>query len=289
MMGSLYAASQRRKRVGVPNNPIPLGDNDTTATLLGDVLNVYTYRPSCTSPKLLVGYHGLSRDAVGLRDTSNTQGLPLCLTVVCPLFDEARFNSDAFQQAGIVKTVNDVYVFNDQANWTTHYSYALVEWVRAREGRPTMPVIHWGNSAGGQYVSRLAAFHPPPNTQRIVVSNPSTHVRASLTENIPFGFNGLPAQYNKTEMLKAYLAYPLTIYLGELDNDPNHPDLSKSDAAMRQGTNRLERGEFVFAEGQEVATANGWPFNWRKVIALGEGHGWGGMIDAPELAQAIAP
>jgi hypothetical protein len=74
-----------------------------------------------------------------------------------------------------------------------------------------------------------------------------------------------PAQ--EEAMLKDYLADPVTIYLGGDDNDPNDPELSRSAAAMRQGDDRLERGQFVYNEAEQLAASKGWDFNWELVIA----------------------
>jgi pimeloyl-ACP methyl ester carboxylesterase len=151
---------------------------------------------------------------------------------------------------------------------------------------PGDETIAFGHSAGGQFLSRVAAFGPDI-FDKMIIANPSTHVRASLTEDIPYGFDGYFSSQQKEAMLKDYLSDPVTIYLGGSDNDPNAPDLSQSAGAMRQGDDRLERGLFVYNEAKQLAASKDWDFNWELVIADGVGHTPSGMFNAPEFQHAF--
>jgi pimeloyl-ACP methyl ester carboxylesterase len=149
-----------------------------------------------------------------------------------------------------------------------------------------MPVYLFGHSAGGQFLSRVAAYQPPAGVMRFVIANPSSHVRASLTDDAPFGFRGVS---NGEALLRQYLALPITIYLGEDDEDPSDPDLSTRSAAVAQGPHRLARGRFVFNEAKNYAENNHLPFNWRLVITNGVGHTADGMLRSEAAPSAFAP
>jgi pimeloyl-ACP methyl ester carboxylesterase len=285
MMGSILSASRRRVEVAVPTNPFPVGNTTSSTTLNNDLMTVYNYRANCTNPGGFIVLSGSARNASGALGNAIDHSNATCLVSCAPLFDEARWDFAGYQLAGVVDSDLNPRPF---AEWTTHNIHALIDWMRAREGRPTMPMSMFGHSAGGRHNSRLSAYHCPPGIRRIIVSNPSDHVRASLTEDTPYGFNDLPAGFNRTEMMKAYLAVPMTIYLGTEDTDSADPELTHSAAAERQGANRFERGNFVFNEGEDVAAANGWPFNWRLVHAPGVGHSSEGMFESPAFAQAWA-
>ena len=45
--------------------------------------------------------------------------------------------------------------------WTVDMVPELVSWARRREGRLDAPYYLFGHSAGGQFLSRVAAFAPP--------------------------------------------------------------------------------------------------------------------------------
>ena len=162
----------------------------------------------------------------------------------------------------------------------------IIPWAKSEIGG-TPKVYLYGHSAGGQFLSRVAAYERIPGIARYVVANPSTHVLPSLSEDVPYGFDQLSTNSAERAALRAYLALPLTIYLGEDDNDPNDPDLTNGSAAQRQGDHRLERGLNTFEMGRQVASVNGWMFNWRLTIAPDVGHTHGGMIRSSATTEAF--
>ncbi|MER8409522.1 hypothetical protein NKH16_33655 [Mesorhizobium sp. M1307] len=211
------------------------------------------------------------------------------MIVFSPLFDEERFPSWKYQRGGVIH----YSVIQPKDQWTVGYVKGLVSWARVREGLPAAPYYLFGHSAGGQFISRVAAYSLADGN-RLVVANPSTYVLPSLAEAAAYGFgcapssNGPQCLYSSTEVtqqLKAYLALPMTIYLGE--DDTGDENLSESAAAMRQGATRLERGEFTFELAQAVATANGWPLNWRLLILPGVGHSASDMLRSDQAEQAF--
>jgi pimeloyl-ACP methyl ester carboxylesterase len=150
---------------------------------------------------------------------------------------------------------------------------------------PSAPYYLFGHSAGGQFLSRVAAFDPPRDAARIVIANPSTYVLPSTSEPVPFGLGRVFGPAEGERQLSIYLDLPITIYLG--DDDTGDEDLSQSPEAARQGGNRLERGQFVFDSAKSMAQANGWSFRWRMVAASDVGHTARGMLQADEVIKAF--
>ena len=74
--------------------------------------------------------------------------------------------------------------------------------MRAQEGR-ALSYTMIGHSAGGQFLGRLAAFTPTEAT-RIVVSNASSYVFASLDIKAPFGLGGVYQIRTAVARLKRY-------------------------------------------------------------------------------------
>jgi dienelactone hydrolase len=263
-----------------------VGNGTTSATINGTNLTVYTYHPKyCGNPSLLFVFHGLSRTASSYRDYAEPLADRYCLIIMAPLFDLERFPSWSYQRGGIVHDST----IQARDRWTVWYVKGLVDWARKREGLPTAQYYLFGHSAGGQFVSRVAAF-ALADAKRTVVANPSTYVLPSLSEAVAYGLGCLSSGCvysadQASQELKAYLALPLTIYLGE--DDTGDVELNESAAAMRQGATRLERGEFTFELAQAVATANGWPLNWRLLILPGVGHSASDLLKSDQAAQAF--
>ena len=109
----------------------------------------------------------------------------------------------------------------------------LAERIQQLEGRK-MPYSLIGHSAGGQFLSRLAAF-TPTQAQRIVIANPGTHVLPDPKIEAPYGFGGVYASNDVDKELRRYLGTPITIFLGHDDTDEE--GLSTSPEANAQGRN----------------------------------------------------
>jgi pimeloyl-ACP methyl ester carboxylesterase len=261
--------------------PIGMGAHHSTAHLPGLPMSVFTYRPKCPNPGLLLVFHGVGRNAEGYRDDARGLGDGLCMIVVAPLFDEERFPSWRYQRGGIIHKGK----VQDQRDWTGQLVLDLVAWVRRREGR-TVPYSLIGHSAGGQILSRVAAF-TPTEAKRIVIANPSTHVFASLKIDAPFGFGGVYPRRNAEAELRRYLETPVTILVGREDvGDKNRNDSAE---ARAQGKTRYDRGLKAYRTARALAQSNGWSFNWRLIEVPGVGHSAAKMFSAREALDAFSP
>ncbi|MGO4386940.1 alpha/beta hydrolase [Microvirga sp. 2YAF29] len=260
-------------------------DRDTdkvVANLRGYPITVYTYHPTgCSDPALLFVFHGLGRNASSYRNSARKLADKECMVVFAPLFDKERFPSWRYQRGGIVYDQKLL----PREQWTTSLVVDLIAWARQTENMPNAPYYLFGHSAGAQFLSRVAAFQPLPDASRIVIANPSTYVLPSTKEPVPYGLGGMYDPVEGERRLKAYLELPLTIYLGE--DDTGDEDLAQTSTAMRQGENRLERGELTFDSARSLAKAKGWDFRWRLVTAPGVGHTARGMLGSDNLMEVF--
>ena len=250
----------------------------------GYEIQVYTYRPSsCEDPGILLVFHGKNRKAEGVRDKAVRIAEESCLMIFSPLLDEDRFPSWLYQRAGVIKggKVQPVQ------RWTYPIVQDLVSFARAEASEQNVPLYLFGHSAGGQFLSRITAYSPSLNADRIVVANPSVHVLPFTDESVPYGYKNLYSEKMAQQKIASYLASPVTIYLGQ--NDTGEKNLVKSKAAMRQGLNRLERGRNVFARARDFALRNGLVFNWELVEVSDVGHSSRGMLEASELVDILNP
>jgi hypothetical protein len=107
-----------------------------------------------------------------------------------------------------------------------------------------------------------------------------------LDEPAPFGFKNIFSKGSVLSKLKAYLATPMTVYLGMEDTQNLYLSLSRY--PMQQGKNRIERGRNLYRLGYHVAQVYGFKFNWRLVEIPGVGHSSREMLDCENFAKALS-
>jgi pimeloyl-ACP methyl ester carboxylesterase len=279
---AILAVALAMVTVGATAEPIARGEGQQTADLAGTKLVLFTYRPdTCTDPSLLFVFHGLNRNAQNYRDYARPLGDRNCMLIVAPLFDQERFPTWRYQRGGIA----DGRTVQAAREWTGNLVVKLVDWVRASERR-TLDHSLIGHSAGAQFLSRIAAF-TPTQAKRLVVTNPSTYVAATLDVDAPYGMGRVYDAATAQSQLRRYLAQPVTIFLGE--EDTGNENLNESPAAMAQGKTRLERGMNVYRDAQALAASRGWPFNWRLVVLPGTGHSARKMFSSSQALEALKP
>jgi hypothetical protein len=203
--------------------------------------------------------------------------------VISPLLDRERFPTWRYQRGGIARNGQ----VQPQSEWTGPLIVQLIAWGRKWAGRSDMPYVMFGHSAGAQLLSRFAAYTPPADSGRIVIANPSSHVWPSLEEAAPFGFGGVFDAPTREARLRAYLALPITIYLGTADTDTEDKLLLKDPPALRQGATRYERGLNVYQAARQLSRLRSWRFGWRLVVVPDTGHSAGNMLDATQAVEAL--
>jgi poly(3-hydroxybutyrate) depolymerase len=244
-------------------------------------IEVFTYRPpSYDGGPLLVVMHGMDRNADEYRDRAVALADRFGALAVAPRFDHEQFPVEAYQRGGVTRDREP----QPREEWTFQYIVEIVEEVRRREERPDMPYYLIGHSAGGQFLARLAAFLPG-GAERIVAGNPGSLIFP--TRDIPFqyGFGNLPDELSDDEALRAYLAAPLTLYLGTADTGDEN--LDQSEFAKRQGPTRIARGRACYEMGEALARERGWTFGWRLVEAEGVGHSSAALFQHDLAEEAL--
>ncbi len=266
-----------------PATPITAGNGQQTVTLGDTALTVYTYRPTtCEARSVLLVFHGVDRNPASYREHARPVADRLCAIVVAPLFDQARFPRDLYQYGGIMRK----HVAAAPGTRTVDLIPALISWAQRASGQADMPYALLAHSAGSQFLDRVAAF-VPLSASRIVLANPSTWVMPDVTTNAPFGFGGMADAATAESTLRAYLALPITVLLGQ--EDTKSKNLARSPQAEAQGKNRHERGLHAFQAAQETARQHNWPFNWRLVEVPGVGHNASAMFASPQAIEAFSP
>ena len=247
--------------LGAPDT-VPVGKSTIAAQFDEVALKLHLYKPEKfrDGPMLMV-FHGVLRNGEEYRDHSVSMGDRFSALIIAPEFDEQTFPKPRYQFGGIVHEGRAV----PRAERTGEYVNRIAREIRRREGRPEMPYALIGHSGGGQFLGRLAPF-VQTEAQRIVISNPSSYTLPTVKAEFPYGFGGLPEELQTDEVFKAYLAQPVTIYVGSLDiiRDEYFDDSEKADV---QGRSRFERGQHAYQFAKSLAAEKGWPFRWKLVIA----------------------
>ncbi|MEZ6121881.1 MAG: hypothetical protein R3C49_01755 [Planctomycetaceae bacterium] len=148
----------------------------------------------------------------------------------------------------------------------------------------------WGFSAGGQFVGRFTAAHPD-RVAATVVGGPSSQILPDedITYQYGFGANpSLPAPPGISLSVDPYLQTRIMFWVGQDDDDPNHPQLGRSPSVDSvQGITRRQRAINQF-EAVRLQAAdrmlNSADFEYELFISEGDGHGWGSN-DVPGIFE----
>ncbi|MFN7138009.1 MAG: alpha/beta hydrolase [Limisphaerales bacterium] len=245
-------------------------------------LEVFTYRPAnYKNGPLIVVLHGMNRNAENYREYAVPLGDRLGALIVAPHFDREQFPTEAYQRGGLTKNGNP----QPEGQWTFQFISDLVAEIRQREKNPELPYYLIGHSAGGQFLTRMAAF-APQDAQRIIAGNPGSLLFPTREMPFQYGFGKLPDELSTDEAMKRYLAAPLTLFLGT--SDTGEKNLDMSELAMRQGRNRIERGRACYEMAKTLAREKGWKFGWRLVEAEGVAHDAKKLFSHPTVEKAFA-
>jgi pimeloyl-ACP methyl ester carboxylesterase len=263
-------------------DPLPVGKS-TIEVNFGEVpLTLFAYKSKDYSDgPLIMVFHGVLRNAEEYRDDSVEMGDRFKALIIAPRFDEPNFPKPKYQFGGIL----DDGKVTPREQWTGEYVNRITREIRLREGRPQMPLYLIGHSGGAQFLIRLAAF-VKTDAVRTVAANPGTHLFPLKSFPFPFGIGELPEELQSDDLLRAYLAQPLTIYLGTEDTERDE-HLDKTPPAEAQGAFRYERGLNAFAAAKKLAEERHWKFGWKIVIAQGIEHDHTKMFNHPQCAVAL--
>jgi hypothetical protein len=181
-------ASAQASPGAVDTDPFPVGSGVIEVDFRGTPLNLHFYKPAdYAGERFILLFHGASRAAAGYRDGAAGMADLFESLVVVPEFDLERFPNRTYQFGGIFREDGS---FADADEWTYAYVPELIEYIRRREGDPGLPHLILGFSAGGQFVSRMAAFLDT-EAERIVVISPGSCIFP--TRDLKFGLGSVSA------------------------------------------------------------------------------------------------
>ncbi len=240
-------------------------------------MRVYTYRPKqcdSTCPIVMV-MHGASRTASNYRDYWELAADRFGFLVIAPEFSAAHWPKAAGYNLG------DTAESGDREKW----AYLAVEHLfdEMRDGQKDYRIF--GHSAGAQFVHRMLFLVPENRISLAIMANAGWYTIPEWRSDKayakwPHTMVGAPSGGEAS--LRAALEKKAWVILGEADTDPNDPQLDKADASMKQGANRLERGEHFFGAVTSAAGALGAKLGWQLAYVPGVAH------DGQKMSRAAA-
>lgn len=235
----------------------------------GPPVRVFITKPLHLAPDRPVVFvmHGVNRNADDYRDQWHELAKEHDFLLVVPEFSDRNFPGPEGYNLGNVFDQDDNIV--TRSRWSYSAIEPIFDEVRRRFGMITGRYSLYGHSAGSQFVHRFIFHVPGARVSQIVSANAGWYMMPDFDQDFPYGMRRSAVS---RENLAAALQLPVTLLLGEEDNDPEHPNLRRSPEAMAQGDHRLERGFAFYETAREYAERNKIPFNWQLVTVPGADH-----------------
>ena len=266
------------------------GDTDTVVRTRDLPIDIYVYKPANYRGRgFIISLHGLTRNAASYRNHTRPLADRYGALLIVPYFDTERFPTWRYQHGGIARHADGggLPTMLPAEQWTVEVLRGLVEYVRRVENAPEMPYLLIGHSAGGQFLSRVAAFSDL-KPERIIIANPGTWVAPSLDEPFPYGFGRLQTQLGNARALERYLGSPVTVLVGTADTRTDN-ELSSAPGARRQGENRYARARNIFDQASAAARDRKVHFGWTIIEVPGVGHNARRMYSSAQATRAPCP
>jgi pimeloyl-ACP methyl ester carboxylesterase len=130
--------------------------------------------------------------------------------------------------------------------------------------------VLFGHGAGAQVVQRMAIYRPDNRARVMVAANPGWYTMPEWRKEKekayrePYPYSMVESPAGEAE-LKAALQKRLVLIVNEQGEGPDNEGSEKRDAVVKQGENRVERGENFIkaatAASQELGVKLGWEFH----------------------------
>ena len=250
----------------------------------GPALRVYASRPAglASHRPVVIVMHGMRRNADEYRDQWHELANEHDFLLLVPEFSERDFPGTEGYNLGRRFDEAGRPVPRDQWSWSA--IELLFDDALQRFGMVTTGYAVYGHSAGAQFVHRFLYFNPRARVVSAVAANAGWYTMPDFAVAWPYGLEGTEVD---ARQLAAVMKVPLTVLLGEADNDPDHPSLRRAPEAMLQGPHRLARGQHFFEVARTWSADEGVPFKWRLAYVPGVGHD--NALMAPRAVAYLLP
>lgn len=238
----------------------------------GPSLRVEAAIPSSLSDKTNVVFvmHGVSRNAGDYRNAWLEIAESCDVLVLSPRFSQSDFPGSAGYNFGGLAVL-------DEGSRAFDAIELLFEDAVRRFGLADETYAIFGHSAGAQFVHRFLMFTPNTRVSHAVAANAGWYTLPDHSESWPYGLRDAPAPPLPAS---AILDQPVTLLLGEMDIDSHDPNLRRTPEALRQGSNRFERGLTMMIHIESLSASEDIETAWEAGFVPGVGHDNGRMAPA---------
>jgi len=251
----------------------PTGDDDRSITVW------YDAPAHVSDARVLVVMTGRQRNGEQYRDEWRHAARHYGVLLIVPEISEDLFPGVAYNLGNVADEDGHL---QPESEWAFAVVEPLFDAVVRDTGNSSEGYYLYGHSAGAQFVHRFVMFEPEARIVRAVSANAGWYTTLDDRVEFPYGLKNSPAT---TASVAHALRVPLTVLLGEDDDDPDSDGLRTTDDAMAQGDTRLERGEFFYASARYASRALGVALAWHLATVPGVGHDNGDM--APPAAELL--
>ncbi|MBT8235342.1 MAG: hypothetical protein KJO04_04045, partial [Bacteroidia bacterium] len=184
------------------------------------------------------------------------------ILLILPEYSEQLFPKIEAYQYGNVRT-------KPKELWAYFVNDRIFELVKRLTGSQQKKYYIWGNSAGAQFVHRQLIVGAYEFIDKAFASNAGVYTMATRsTDPYPYSLKGLDLT---DEDLTRLFSLNFFILLGEEDVVQDAYFL-KTKAAMRQGSNRLQRGKKFYSIAEKEAQRLNLKLKWQLITIPGCGH-----------------
>ncbi len=230
----------------------------------GPNLPLHLAVPSSLGPDtpVVMVMHGVRRNGDDYRDAWLEIAEACSVLVVAPQFARESFpGADGYNLGGLAIAPAGSRAFDAIEPAFDH--------IRERFDLDAEGYAIFGHSAGSQVVHRYMMFTPDTRVTQAVAANAGWYTLPDDSASWPYGMEAAPADpLPAAELLKR----PVTLLLGDADNDPDAPFLRQTPEANAQGPHRFARGHFMMERIERLADAEGVSPAWSIGVVPGVGH-----------------
>jgi pimeloyl-ACP methyl ester carboxylesterase len=225
--------------------------------------------------RMLFVMHGAGRDAVSYCGPWVEWAQAQDYILVCPVFDNRRWPSDAGYNLGaLFRNKSETQANNEEA-----WSFSVVEQMHARLrnsfGLASPHFDIWGHSAGGQFVTRFVLFRPAAPVRLALAANPGWYLLPNETATYPCGPVHDQLDFSRQD-LQYWTRRTMVIFRGT--EDLSRKDLDVRGCMDSQGEHRYARAKTF----HNAAKAFDPDTRWQLVDVPGIGHDAAGMTPAAQ-------
>jgi len=227
-----------------------------------------------SNTRIIVSIHGISRKALSHIHHFKRLAKRHNVILVAPIFSKERFPD--YQRLGRDdRGLRADFVLND-----------IIAEVSKLTGVSSNLFYLFGYSGGGQFAHRYALVHPE-RVAGLAVGAAGWYTYPNSARRYPHGTKLSPKLSNVNFLLDPFLKIPVSVFVGEWDNERDMA-LNQSERIDRQqGLTRLERAERWINALRLAATAKQFNTAYHFEILANAGHSFTACVKYGNLAHRV--